>query len=101
MPTLFDAGRCPYCARVRIVLAEKRIPFETVAVDLDNRPAWMFEKNPPAGRVPVWEEGEFSLPESEVVMEYLEERWPEPALLAADPGERALARLAMFRFDDR
>src|SRR5580765_6518839 len=101
MATLFDAERCPYCARVRIVLAEKRVPFETVPVDLDDRPAWIIEKNPPHGRVPVWEEDGFVLPESDVIMEYLEERWPEPALLAADPADRALARLAVFRFGER
>src|ERR1044072_2721069 len=101
MPTLYDADRCPYCARVRIVLAEKGGPFETVTVDLDDRPAWIFELNSPAGRVPVWEEDAFVLPESDVIMEYLEERWPEPALLPADPAERALTRLAIFRFDVR
>src|SRR3954471_416494 len=100
MLTIYDADRCPYCARVRIVLAEKRIPHETVVVDLDDRPAWIYEKNA-LGRVPVLEEGAFYLPESEVISEYLEERWPEPALLPADPGERALARLAVKRFDDR
>jgi glutathione S-transferase len=34
-------------------------------------------------------------------MEYLEERYPDPPLLAADPAERALARLWLERFDDR
>ena len=38
MITLYDADRCPYCARVRIVLAEKGIAYETVAVDLDPLP---------------------------------------------------------------
>jgi stringent starvation protein A len=97
--TLYDADRCPYCARVRLVLAEKGVPFETVAVDLDDRPAWIYEKNS-TGRVPVLEEGAFVLPESAVICEYLEERYPEPPLLPADPAERALARLAIFRFDD-
>ena len=46
MLTLYDADRCPYCARVRIVLAEKRLEHETVIVDLDDRPAWIYEKNP-------------------------------------------------------
>jgi glutathione S-transferase len=41
------------------------------------------------------------LPESEVIMEYLEERFPEPALWPADPAERALGRLWLQRFDDR
>ena len=98
MLTLYDAERCPYCARVRIVLAEKSLEWETVVVDLDDRPGWIYEKNP-LGRVPVIEEDGFLLPESAVIMEYLEERYPEPALLPADAAERALARLLVERFD--
>ena len=98
MLTLYDAARCPYCARVRIVLAEKQVEYEAIAVDLENRPAWIYEKNS-TGRVPVVEEDGWLLPESAVIMEYLEERYPEPALLAADPADRALARLRMFRHD--
>ena len=60
MLTLYDADRCPYCARVRIVLAEKSLEYETVTVDLDDRPAWIYEKNP-LGRVPVLEEDAFVL----------------------------------------
>src|SRR5581483_965946 len=97
--TLYDAARCPYCARVRIVLAEKRLELEPVEIDLDDRPAWIYEKNP-KGRVPVLEEDGWTLPESAVIMEYLEERYPEPPLLAADPADRALARLWIFRADD-
>jgi stringent starvation protein A len=97
--TLYDAGRCPYCARVRIVLAEKGIEYETVEVDRDDRPAWIYEKNP-LGRVPVLEEDAFVLPESAVIGEYLEERYPEPALWPADPAERAFGRLLVFRFDE-
>jgi glutathione S-transferase len=97
--TLYDADRCPYCARVRIVLAEKGLEYEVVAVDLDDRPAWIYEKNP-LGKVPVLEEDAFVLAESAVINEYLEERWPEPALWPADPGERALGRLLVHRFDE-
>lgn len=100
MLTLFDAPRCPYCARTRIVLAEKDVPYETVTVDLANRPAWLLDHNPPHGRVPVLEEDGWVLPESAVIDEYLEERFPEPPLLPADPAERAGARLRIFRFDD-
>jgi glutathione S-transferase len=95
---LVDAPRCPYCARVRIVLAEKGLDVETVEVDLRARPQWLFELNPPEGRVPVLDDG-FTLPESEVIMAYLEERHPAPALLPADPVERARARLQVHRFD--
>ena len=100
MITLYDAPRCPYCARVRIVLAEKAVPYETVVIDLDDRPAWIVEKNPPFGRVPVLEEDGWVLPESAVIDEYLEERFPDPPLRPEDPGERAAARLVVFRFDD-
>ena len=98
---VYDAARCPYCARVRIVLAEKGLAYEPVEVDLSDRPAWLYEKNP-RGKVPVLEEdGGLLLPESTVIMEYLEERFPEPALWPADPAERALGRLWLDRFDDR
>jgi glutathione S-transferase len=97
--TLYDAARCPYCARVRIVLAEKGIPYEPVAIDLADKPAWLYEKNP-LGRVPVLEEDTLVLPESVVIDEYLEERFPEPALLPADPAGRAVVRLQVERFDD-
>src|SRR5918911_2674163 len=98
MLTLYDAARCPYCARARIVLAEKDVEYESVAIDLGDRPAWLYEKNP-LGRVPVLEEGGFVLPESLAIMEYLEERYPEPQLLPRDPRARALVRARIVRFD--
>ncbi len=96
MFTLVDAARCPYCARVRIVLAEKGIEHGRVEVDLHARPDWLFELNPPGGRVPVLD----TLPESEVIMEYLEETHPEPPLLPSGPDARARSRLFVHRFDD-
>ena len=98
MLVLYDAARCPYCARVRIVLAEKGVSVETVAIDLADRPAWIYEKNP-LGKVPVLEGDGLCLPESAVIMEYLEERFSEPPLLPADRAARAEARLRIFRFD--
>jgi glutathione S-transferase len=95
---LYDAARCPYCARVRISLAEKGLVPETVEIALSDRPPWIYELNP-SGRVPVLDDG-FVLPESLVIMEYLDERYPEHALLPADLEERARARLVVQRFDD-
>jgi glutathione S-transferase len=98
--TLYNAARCPYAARVRIVLAEKGVEYEIVEVDLSDRPAWLYEKNP-LGRVPVIEEdGGDPLPESAVIMEFLEERYPEPPLLPPDPADRAAVRLLVFRHDE-
>jgi pyrimidodiazepine synthase len=101
VPVLYTAERCPYAARARIVLAEKKLPYEPMEIDLENRPAWLYEKNP-LGRVPVYEEdGGLILPESVVIAEYLNERYPEPALWPPDPAERALGRLWLEQFDAR
>jgi glutathione S-transferase len=94
---LYDAGRCPYCARVRIALAEKELAHERVDIDLSNRPDWIYELNA-TGRVPVLDDG-FVLPESAVIMGYLEERYPEVPLLPADAAGRAQAHLLVHRFD--
>ena len=99
MLTLYDAARCPYCARTRIALAEKGIEYETFEIDLNDRPRWIYEKNA-TGRVPVVEDDAWILPESSVINEYLEERYPEPPLLPPDPADRALARVWIFRHDD-
>ena len=99
MIVLYDAARCPYCARVRIVLAEKGVPYDSVEIDLADRPGWLYEKNP-SGKVPVLEEDGWVLPESAVIDEFLNERYPEPPLWPADPGERAAGRLLVFRFED-
>jgi glutathione S-transferase len=81
-----------------MALAHKGLPYETVEIDLGNRPQWLYELNP-SGKVPVLDDG-FVLPESAVIMEYLEERYPEHPLLPDDPAERASVRLHVFRFDD-
>src|SRR6185437_7046307 len=93
---LYDAARCPYCARVRMALVHKSIDYEPVEIDLGNRPGWLYELNA-SGKVPVLDDG-FVLAESAVIMEYLEERYPEHPLLPDDPAERAGVRLHVFRF---
>jgi RNA polymerase-associated protein len=95
---LYDAAACPFCARVRIVLEEKGLEYDTVEIDLRNRPSWIYDLNA-SGKVPVLDDG-FVLPESAVIMEYIEERHREPALLPAGAVARAGARLAVFRFDE-
>jgi glutathione S-transferase len=96
--TLYDAPRCPYCARVRIALAEKGIVYDTVEIDLGNRPEWLYGLNA-SGKVPVLDDG-FVLPESAVILEYLEERYPDERLLPDDLADRSRARLQVFRFDE-
>jgi glutathione S-transferase len=95
---LYDAARCPYCARVRIALAEKGLEYEPVEIDLQDRPKWIYDLNP-SGKVPVLDDG-FVLPESAVIMEYLDERYPERPLLPSELAARAAARLLVYRFDE-
>ena len=95
---LIDAARCPYCARVRLALAEKELACQQVEINLRDRPSWLYELNP-SGKVPVLDDG-FVLPESAVIMEYLDHRYPERPLLPEDPAARAEARLRVFRFDE-
>jgi glutathione S-transferase len=95
---LVDAPRCPYCARVRIALAEKAIEHERVEIDLRDRPQWVYDLNP-SGKVPILDDG-FVLPESAVIMEYLDDRYPERPLLPESAQARALARKLVFRFDE-
>jgi glutathione S-transferase len=95
---LYDAPLCPYCARVRIALAEKELEHERVEIDLRDRPQWLYELNA-TGRVPVLDDG-FVLPESAVIMDYLDERYPQAPLLPEDLVERARAHLLVHRFDD-
>ena len=100
MITLYDAARCPYCTRVRIMLAEKDVEVDVVEIDLADRPAWLYGKNA-VGRVPIVEEEDGRpLPESAVIMEFLEERYPDPPLLPPDPADRAAVRLLVFRDDE-
>ena len=68
------------------MLAEKQLEYEAILIDLDDRPAWIYEKNV-TGRVPVLEEDTLVLSESAVINEYLDERYPQPSLLPADPAQ--------------
>jgi len=98
--TLYDAARCPYCARVRIVLAEKGVKHKAVEIDLRDRPRWLYDKNP-SGKVPILEDWDkWALPESAVIAEYLNDRYPDPPLWPDNPAQRAAGRLLVFRFDD-
>ena len=82
------------------MLAEKAIEHDTVLIDLDERPSWIVDLNPPDGRVPVIEQpGQPLLPESRVIMRYLDECVEEPQLMPETPEERALVDLAFEQFD--
>ncbi len=93
MPTLYHFEGSPWCWKVRIALAEKRIAYKAIVpVNRDKDP--QFQKLTPVGKVPVLvlDDG-VSLIESTVINEYLEEKHPHPALLPREPEARARCRM--------
>ena len=89
---LYSARACPFAHRSRLVLAEKKLKFELVEIDLANKPAW-FSGVSLYGKVPALEHDGRRIVESAIVNEYLDEVFPEPRLLPSDPVQRALARI--------
>ncbi len=94
---LWHAWVCPYCMRVRIALAEKQLPYREREIDLADKPKELFGVNP-AGGVPVLVvDGGAAIPESIVILQYLEDRFPAHPILPPDPLARARARLLYDR----
>ena len=98
MMTLYSATTCPFSHRCRIVLFEKGMDFQIIDVDLDNNPEDLAVMSP-YGRVPVLVERELILYESNIINEYVDDRFPHPQLMPADPVMRARARLFLHRFE--
>ena len=105
MIKLYDFKSSPNCQRVKVVLAEKNLPYEIVPVDLTKKE----QKNPdylkmnPYGKVPVLTDDSTVLYESLIINEYLEEKYPATSLLPKDPAKKAKARIltdyGMAHFD--
>jgi maleylpyruvate isomerase len=91
---LYDYWRSSAAYRVRIALNVKGLAYQPVLVDLRDgaQRAPEFLKINPQGLVPVLEDGDAVLTQSLPILNYLEERYPEPALLPADLPGRARAR---------
>ena len=92
MIRLYEHPLSPYAQKVKIALVEKHLPFEAVTPDLIGGDA-EWERENPRREVPTLVEGETRVFDSTVILEYLEDRWPEPAMLPAAPGERARVRM--------
>ena len=105
MIKLYDFKSSPNCQRVKVVLAEKNLPYEIVPIDLraqaQKTPDYL--KLNPYGKVPVLTDDDTVLYESCIINEYLEEKYPNPPLLPKDPGKKAKARIlidyGMAHFD--
>lgn len=89
---LYFAKGSTFSQRTRVVLLEKGIDFTATEVDLQNKPDW-FTQIFRYGKVPAIKYGNVEIFESSIINEYLEEVFPEPALLPSDPGAKAIARI--------
>lgn len=96
--TLFSRPACVRSHRARLVLSEKGIHCDIVSVEGDDLPEDLAELNP-YGSVPTLVDRGLVLYDARVLMEYLDERFPHPPLMAIDPVARALARMTMVRME--
>jgi glutathione S-transferase len=92
MLTIYGILASPFVARCVLALRLKGVKFELKAPP-GGLKSPEFLKISPFGKVPVIEDEGFTLPESEVICEYIEDRFPEPALLPKDAEGRARSRL--------
>ena len=84
MMVLYSGTTCPFSHRCRFVLFEKGMDFEIRDVDLYNKPEDINVMNP-YGQVPILVERDLILYESNIINEYIDERFPHPQLMPADP----------------
>ena len=96
--TLYSSDSDPYCHMVRIVLAEKGINYEAHDVDLEDTPEDLKDLNP-YNEVPTLVDRDLVLYGHQVIMEYLDERFPHPPLMPVDPVSRARNRLMLKRIE--
>jgi len=96
---LLSDGKSHYSHRVRIVLAEKGVVSEIIAIDANNKPAELADLNP-YNTLPVLVDRDLSLYDSWVMMEYLDERFPHPPLMPVQPVARAYTRLWRHRIQN-
>lgn len=96
--TFFSDPSDHYSHRVRIVLAEKGVAVDVYDVDPDNKPEDLASLNP-YNSLPTLVDRELVLYEPNVMMEYLDERFPHPPLLPVYPVARAQSRLWIHRIE--
>ncbi|GHA72683.1 stringent starvation protein A [Formosimonas limnophila] len=98
MMVLYSGTTCPFSQRCRFVLFEKGMDFEVRDVDLFQKPDDIMMMNP-YGQLPILVDRDLILYESNIINEYIDERFPHPQLMPADPVMRARVRLMLLTFE--
>ena len=97
MMVLYSGNTCPFSQRCRLFF-RKGMDFEIRDIDLYHKPEDINVMNP-YGEVPILVERDLVLYESNIINEYIDERFPHPQLMPPDPVERARARLTLFNLE--
>lgn len=95
---LFSDPLDPYCHQVRIVMAEKAVTVEILDVNPDNPPEELLEYNP-YSNAPTLVDRDLSIFNANIIMEYIDERFPHPPLMPVYPVARAESRRNMYRIE--
>ncbi len=95
--TLYSSNDDPYSHRVRIVLAEKGVPADIISVDNSSKTIEELASFNPYGTIPTLIDRDLVLYKSEIIMEYLDERFPHPPLMPVYPVAKGRTRLMMYR----
>lgn len=103
MLKLYEHPVSAYAMKVKIALNEKGIEYETAVPDgmANGTAGGEFVDANPRAEVPTLLDGDVRIFDSTVILEYLEEKWPVPALLPATPAERARVRMIEDVMDTR
>ncbi|KXK46002.1 MAG: Stringent starvation protein A [Nitrosomonas europaea] len=96
--TLYSTATCPFSHRCRIVLHEKDMDFQVIDVDPNNIPEDIAVISS-YSKVPILVERDLVLYEANIINEYIDDRFPHPQLMPAEPVMRARARLLLHRFE--
>ncbi len=100
MARLYHVPLSPFCRKVRLTLAEKKIEVELVEERYWEQGSDFLRRNP-AGKVPVLKLDNRTLSESQAICEYLEDTVPEPRLMPRDADGRYEVRRLCAWFDDK
>ncbi len=93
MITLFEHPLSPYAQKVKLAMYEKGIEFASKLPDILAGGDPEFHRASLRREVPSIVDGETSVFDSTIILEYLEDKWPKPAMLPVDPAERARVRM--------
>lgn len=96
--TLFCSPTCAYSHRARLVIWEKGIVADIEYFNVHEPPEDLIELNP-LGTSPTMVDRDLVLYDSNIIMEYLDERFPHPPLHPMDPVSRARTRMMVHRID--